>query len=229
MTIDDPSALAGDGTAPVPAWSVGALHKRLLEVAAAGALAALLLVLFWLQPRPDFWVAIGQPFFWIKGLYTVALAAIALGGTLAATRPERASWPILAMGAAVVGAIALAAGLEARGLDAALRAHIFKPSGAINCLFCIGLLSVPMLLAVGVGLRGVELERPGLAGLAAGVFCGAVAASVFGLHCQDSTFLFVALWYTLAVALCGVVGAAGLKLINRCAPPDPISLSRSAP
>ena len=67
--IDDALVRTDEAPAATQAWSRGTLHARLLEVAAAGALAAMLLVLLWLKPRPDFWVAIGHPFFWIKGLY----------------------------------------------------------------------------------------------------------------------------------------------------------------
>lgn len=221
MTIDDVFALPGEAPAAIPAWSTGTLHTRLLEVAAAGALAAVLLVLFWLKPRPDFWVAIGHPFFWIKGLYTVTLAAIALGGATAAARPGASPWPALATGGAVVVVMAAAAAFEAPGLDAAMLAHIFDPGGAFDCVFYVAVLSAPMLLAAGVGLRGVELERPGLTGLFVGLFCGATAASIYGVHCLDSTFLFVALWYTLGVALCGAAGAVGLKLVGLGLRPEP--------
>lgn len=221
MTIDDVFALPGEAPAATPAWSTGTLHARLLELAAAGALAAVLLVLFWLKPRPDFWVAIGHPFFWIKGLYTVTLAAIALGGATAAARPGASPWPALATGGAVLAVMAFAAAFEAPGLDAILIARIFDPRGAFDCVFYIAVFSVPMLLVAGAGLRGAELERPGLTGLFAGLFSGAVAATIHSAHCQGSTFLFVALWYTLGVALCGAAGAAGLKLISRCPRPDP--------
>ena len=68
MTIDDVLVLPDEAPAAAPGWSTATLHKRLLEIAAAGALAAVLLILVWLHPRADFWVAIGQPFFWLKVL-----------------------------------------------------------------------------------------------------------------------------------------------------------------
>jgi len=221
VTIDDALVLPDEAPAATQAWSTGTLQTRLLEVAAAGALAAVLLVLFWLKPRPDFWAAIGHPFFWIKGLYTAILAAIALGGATAAARPGAPLWPALVSGGAMVVLMTLAVAFEAPGLDAALIAHIFNPRGAFNCVFYVSVLSASMLLVAGVGLRGVELERPGLTGLFVGLFSGAVAATIYSVHCQDSTFLFVALWYSLGVALCGAVGAAALKLISRRPRPDP--------
>jgi hypothetical protein len=99
--------------------------------------------------------------------------------------------------------------------------HIFDLGGAFDCVFYVAVLSIPMLLVAGAGLRGVELERPGLTGLFVGLFCGATAASIYGAHCLDSTFLFVALWYTLGVVLCGAAGAVGLKLVGLGPRPEP--------
>ena len=50
-----------------------------------------------------------------------------------------------------------------------------------------------------------------MAGFAAGIFAGGLAASIYGLHCPHSTFLFVGLWYGGGVLLTGAVGAG----INR--------------
>ncbi|WP_425994843.1 NrsF family protein [Caulobacter sp. DWR1-3-2b1] len=220
MTIDDVLVLPDEAPAAAPGWSTATLHKRLLEIAAAGALAAVLLVLVWLHPRADFWVAIGQPFFWLKVLYTVALAAVALGGATAVARPGVSMRPALATGAAVVAVMALAAAFEAPSLDAAMLTHVFDPAGALACAAYVAILSAPMLLIAGIGLRGIELERPAATGLFVGLFSGAVAASVYGVHCHGSTFLFVALSYTAAILLCGAVGAVGLKLISRRPLPD---------
>ncbi|WP_395445953.1 NrsF family protein [Caulobacter sp. UC70_42] len=47
-----------------------------------------------------------------------------------------------------------------------------------------------------------------LAGLATGLFAGGVAATVYGLHCAENTFTFVALWYSLGVLSLAALGAA---------------------
>ena len=36
---------------------------------------------------------------------------------------------------------------------------------------------------------------------------GGVAATVYGLHCPENTFTFVALWYSLGVLLLAALGA----------------------
>jgi hypothetical protein len=49
--------------------------------------------------------------------------------------------------------------------------------------------------------------RPMLTGFAAGAFAGGVAATVYGLHCGESTMVFVGTWYTLGVLGTGLLGA----------------------
>jgi hypothetical protein len=46
-----------------------------------------------------------------------------------------------------------------------------------------------------------------LAGAAAGLLAGGVAATVYGLHCQEMTAAFVVTWYSLGVAASVAVGA----------------------
>ena len=224
MTIDDALSAPGEPLPAFRAWSTATLRTRLLEVAVAGALAAVLLILVWLRLRPDLAGAAATPFFWLKALYTAVLAVVMLGGADALARPGGSPWPSLATAGAVVAVLAIAAGVEAPRLHAALVTHVFDPGGAVSCLGNIVGLAAPMLLIAAVGLRRVDLERPGLMGLFVGLFYGAVSATVYGLHCQDATFAFVALWYTGAIALCGAVGAAGLKLLHAGPLGEPITI-----
>jgi hypothetical protein len=46
-----------------------------------------------------------------------------------------------------------------------------------------------------------------LTGFAAGAFAGGVAATIYGLHCGESTMVFVGIWYTMGVLGTGVLGA----------------------
>ncbi|MFC6491272.1 NrsF family protein, partial [Nitratireductor sp. GCM10026969] len=49
---------------------------------------------------------------------------------------------------------------------------------------------------------------PALAGAAAGLLAGGLAATFYAAHCTDDSPLFVAVWYTIAVAMLALVGAA---------------------
>ena len=56
-------------------------------------------------------------------------------------------------------------------------------------------------------LRGLAPTRPRAAGLAAGLLAGAVGATGYALSCSELSMAFVAIWYTLGIALAGGLGA----------------------
>lgn len=213
MTIDDATAPSGGMSLSVRAWSAATIPVRLIEIAFAGSLAGVLMILLWQGSRPDLAYAPSQPFFWLKALYTGSLAAVALGATAALARPNMSLRPALAAAAALISAMLIAAAFQAPRLDPVFLAKLLRPEGVWTCIFNIASLAAPMLVFATLGLRQADLERPALTGLASGLFCGGVAASVYGLHCTHSTFVFVGLWYTSAIAICGMIGAVALKLV----------------
>jgi hypothetical protein len=75
------------------------------------------------------------------------------------------------------------------------------------CSRNIVILAAPMLLISLLVMRSLAPTKPMLAGFAAGGFAGGVAATIYGLHCPEATFVFVGLWYTLGVAVSGLIGA----------------------
>lgn len=83
----------------------------------------------------------------------------------------------------------------------------------IKCLFSVGVLSLIPFGAFLMGLRAGAPSRPDIAGALAGVAAGALAASLYALHCNDDSPLFVGVWYSLAVAL---VGGSGWFAGRRC-------------
>jgi hypothetical protein len=56
-------------------------------------------------------------------------------------------------------------------------------------------------------LRGLAPTRPRAAGLAAGLLAGAIGAFAYALACHEVSVAFVALWYSLGIALSGALGA----------------------
>ncbi|MFT4252215.1 MAG: DUF1109 domain-containing protein [Caulobacter sp.] len=189
-----------------PAW-------RLVEIGVAGGLAALLLVFFWLDLRPDIDTAPAHPFFWLKMAFTASLAAAGFDGLVRLLRRGPPA-PTVVLVAAAAALVFLAGGVgDALRLDPETLARLFRPASVTACFFNIVVMALPTLLLGLTALRATDCERPALAGFAAGIFAGGLAASVYGLHCPHSTFVFVGLWYTGGVLLCGAVGAA----INRLA------------
>jgi hypothetical protein len=75
------------------------------------------------------------------------------------------------------------------------------------CTRNIAILAAPILAITLMILRQLAPTRPIVAGFAAGAFSGGLAATLYGLHCPEATFVFVALWYTLGVAVSALIGA----------------------
>lgn len=215
MSIDDSFARLDEASHRPPAWSPATIPHRLIEVAVAGTLVAVLMNLVWLELRPDIARAPTHALFWMKALYTGGLALTGLYATTVLARPFGSVRIPLALGGALVVAVLIAAVIQAAQMDAAPLARLLVPSGIVAGLINIVSLAAPMLVLVTLGLRRIDLERPIAMGLAAGLFCGGVAATAYGLHCPHETYVFVGLWYTTGIALCGAIGAGALAILRR--------------
>ncbi|MGH6956570.1 MAG: NrsF family protein, partial [Caulobacteraceae bacterium] len=93
---------------------------------------------------------------------------------------------------------------HARGSDLAT---LWLGHAADNCALRIVVLSVPAFVAALWTIRRMAPTRPALAGAAAGFFAGAVAATVYGFFCTETSAAFVVAWYTLGIAVCAGFGA----------------------
>lgn len=213
--IDDtlaPPASGGGNGAPI--WSAATLPWRLTEIAAAGALAGVLMILLWLTSRADLPVAVTYPFFWIKAAYPAAVAVCALTAATGLARGRRSGVAMLAVAGALACAMLAVAAIQASAMAPSALAALLWPGGA-SCLGEILVIAAPMLVLTVAGLRDVDLPRPAPTGLACGLFSGGVAATVDGLHCWQGTYAFVGPWFTLALLVSGGLGAGAIKLIAR--------------
>lgn len=203
MRTDDLiDALAADG------GPVRGPRCSLALVGVLGALVALVLVLAWLHTRHDLAQAMRGGMFWMKALYTGALS---LAGYLAIerlARPDgsgRRGWALGLVALAIFAVAGVWQALASPDVQAAL--HMLRGHSWHSCSRNILVLGLPML-ALGLwGVRGMAPSRPVAAGFATGLFAGGVAATVYGLHCPENTFTFVALWYSLGVLLLAALGA----------------------
>ncbi len=203
MRTDDLiDALASD------AAPAAAPPRRLAMLAGLGALAALALVLAWLGPRPDLMPAMKGGMFWMKALYTTVLGVAGYLAIERLSRPAGSGRRGWILGGMVLGVFALVGVIQAMmSPDIQMALHMLRGHSWHVCSRNILVLGLPML-ALGLWMvRGMAPTRPTLAGFALGLFSGGVVATVYGLHCPEHTFTFVALWYSLGVLLLACLGA----------------------
>lgn len=181
---------------------------RLAFIAGLGACAAFALLAAWLGFRPDIGHAVTTPMFWMKAGYTLALGLAGYGCA------ERLSRPIGSPRRAVMLALALFVLVAGLGFWQFMRAApddqmpmLMGKSWRV-CPRNIIALSLPSLAVALVVVRGLAPTRLALAGAAAGLFAGGVAATIYGLHCPEHSLVFVAVWYSLGVGLVAALGAA---------------------
>jgi hypothetical protein len=173
--------------------------------------------LFWLAlgPRDDIATAAATPRFVLKVVEMVLLAATTAILALRLARPAAsARGPAFAVSAAAI-LLVVAAGIELLLVPAAQWSAKLIGSNAPVCLTAIPLLSLPLLASVLYALRQGAPTTPSIAGATAGVLAGAMAAVLYALHCTDDSPLFVATWYSLAIAGVTVLGwAAGQRVLR---------------
>jgi Uncharacterized protein conserved in bacteria len=117
------------------------------------------------------------------------LFAIAPGRTLPL-------WPFAIIGALTVLAWAIAA----------LSGGDVMGETAFACLVSIPLLALPLGVVLFAGLRHKIEPFAARRGFAAGLFVGAIAATIYALHCDEDSPAFFLLWYSLGITLCGIIG-----------------------
>lgn len=211
MKTDDLIAMMASD---VKAAAKAVVPGRLLLVAFAGAVVALGILAPWLGLR-DMGEAVTSQSYWMKTVYTLALA---LGGFLLAERLARPGvrWTrgLLVAGVGIAGMGALAvlqlASTQPDAIGAALLGSTWD-----KCPWRILALAVPGLLAVLLVMRRFAPTRPALAGAGAGLFAGAIAATVYGLHCGETSAAFTLVWYTGGIAASALLGGlAGWRILR---------------
>ena len=165
--------------------------------------------------RPDFMTAMRNPFFDLKFVVTLALAIPAIAFSLHLSRPEASlrGWKWLLL---------IPVGLLLAGIAGEMMMPQRLPmmtrlvgNNSRLCMTAIPLMSLPLLVAALIGLRHGAPTRPAVAGAIAGLLSAGLAATLYASHCTDDSPLFVATWYTIAVALVTAIGAlAGSRVLR---------------
>ncbi|MFG1397117.1 NrsF family protein [Roseixanthobacter pseudopolyaromaticivorans] len=188
--------------APV-AWR---LSSRLALAFSLGALIATTLFALAVGVRPDLLAVGGSARFLFKFLFALALLLGAAGAVTRIGRPgvEIGPWAFLLVALPI--ALAFAVMVEMVVTPEALWATRLVGRNAAFCLTVIPILALAPLACLIVALRDSAPSRPGLAGAVAGLAASGIAATLYASHCPDDSPLFVAVWYSSAIAM---VVAAG--------------------
>jgi hypothetical protein len=201
-TADLIELLARDARATPP----GVVNRRLLVALAAGGLVTLAIVALGLHCQPLL-AASQQSWFWMKAAYTglltiagvVIVRRLSLPGTRLGAAPIAAAVVIVAMLALAAGQILTTAPTARLAL---WLGHTWKV-----CSPLILLLALPIYAGLVAAIRRLAPTRLALTGATAGFASGALAATLYGLHCPEQAAAFVATWYTLGIAGATAFGA----------------------
>jgi hypothetical protein len=202
-------------SADVPKVAPGAAGRRIALGLGLGGLGSAILMLAWLGPRPDLAQAVTTPMFWMKFGYAaltgLILAALLVRLAKPAARPGALAAAALSPFAAVV---LMAAMRLAQAPPEAYQAMLMGHSSML-CPWRILAIGLPLLAGAVWAVRGLAPTRLGLAGLAAGGCAGALGAMIYSLTCDETSAPFLAVWYTLGMALVAALGAvAGSRLLR---------------
>jgi hypothetical protein len=184
------------------------LGRMLALALAIGVVVSATLLLSTVGIRPDMASALETPRVLFKIVVTLALAIAACNLVFRIGRPgapvKLSAWSLLvapvALAAAIAGELTIVP-------EDAWKANMMGHHAAF-CVFFIPVLALAPMAGFLLALKNGAPESPSLAGAVAGLAAGAIAAAIYAWHCPDDSPLFVAAWYSLAVALVAAVGAA---------------------
>lgn len=205
------SMLARGPTAVDPSTTT----RRICAATAAGLVIASIVMLAVLGPRADLASAMSLPMFWMK--FAVPLC-LAIAFFVASTRLARPGGRAKGAWITIVAALVMlwtVAGIDLAAAPAGQRALMVEGTSALMCVVSIALLSVPLLLAIFVALRGLGPTRFRAAGMVAGGLAGAAAALVYAVHCTEMAIPFLAVWYVLGMFVPAAIGSiAGPRFLR---------------
>jgi hypothetical protein len=203
-------AMTSDLAPPGPS-----IETRFAVAFLPGVLVALALFAVTLGPRGDLALVASDMRFLFKFVVTLLLA---LCSALLVWRLVRPGAPArLQIAALAFVPLVLAAGVLAElfVLPTPSWGQRLVGSNGLVCILSIPFFALPMLIAEIFALRQGAPIRPTLTGVVAGLFAGGVAAAIYAAHCPDDSPLFIALWYSLGIAIVALAGGLAGRLALR--------------
>jgi len=212
MKTDELVTMLAAGAGPV---EPGATSRRYALALLWGVFGTTLLMALGLGVRPDMAAAVRLPMFWMKLAFPACLAVGALYAAVRLSQPGvRLGRVPAALAAPVLAMWLLAAFVLARAAADAREELIFGDTWSV-CPLLVALLSLPLFVAALWAMKGLAPTRLALAGVAAGLLAGSVAALIYALHCQEMQAPFLALWYLLGMLIPAAAGAVIGPLLLR--------------
>jgi hypothetical protein len=204
-------SLAGDLSPVAP----GAVARRIALGLAGGALGATAIMLAWLGVRPDLAQAVSTPMFWMKFGYA-ALTGLALAAVLARlARPAVRTGRLVLVAAAPLALVAAMALYRMASTRPEAHRDLLMGHTSMLCPWRILVIGLPLLAGAIWAVRGLAPTRLLLAGLVAGGCAGGLGAAIYAFACDETAAPFLAVWYTLGMALVAGLGALlGSRLLR---------------
>ena len=191
-----------------------AMRLLFLRHAGGGIAAGLVIMLLLLGVRHDLSLAMTTAAFWTKLAYATFLLLILVPAIFALSRPIHARMNWLPLALLLVCLIGVALYQWVNALPEQKDVLVWGRT-ALVCPWLIVLISSPMLASLLAAMRRLAPANPALAGLAAGILSGGSGVLVYSLHCPETGIPFVAIWYTLGIAITGLLGMIGGRLLLR--------------
>jgi hypothetical protein len=204
VKTDDLISMLATGDSSVAGPPAG---QRYAIAGGLGAVGAALMMLVLLQLRHDLLQALWLPMFWVKIGFVASLAGASLFTVLRLSRPGASLDGVMLILALPVLAIWAIAAFSLIDADPSERSRLFFGDTWMVCPLLIALLSMPVYLAVFRVMQDMAPTRPRVAGFAAGLLSGAIAATVYCLHCPEMGAPFIGFWYLLGMLVPALIGA----------------------
>lgn len=149
--------------------------------------------------RSDLLWSLVEPLSVMRFILTAAIGLIGIRLALLLARPEGRGlarfWPLATVAGVALGLLVWAyLATPAEGRQMALVGKTM-----VTCLVAIPLLSILPVAAILVSIRRGAPTAPALAGFAAGVAGGGLAAMAYATHCIEDSPLFYVTWYGIAI------------------------------
>ncbi len=190
---------------PMPA--APAVREQIFKPLLGAAVACGVLVLLFFGINPQLRQMVLHPAFVTKMLWLASVIGFSCYGLLRLSRPGvSVGHTFWGLGLSMLAMSSLGL-LQSAQTEPDSRLALWLGSSWMSCSLSILLLSAPVLGALLWALRQLAPTRPRLTGAAAGALAGGVAASLYSLHCPETTFAFYTAWYGGGLLLASGAGA----------------------